>query len=83
MYGRGTGGSSSGSPCRTGLVSFWSLDFIVCTMKTLICPFFGTESDPKRHGLSYLKPGVDIGEQISVSRGSYYDLINGLDSGQI
>jgi hypothetical protein len=39
MYNGGTGGSSSGSPCRTGLFSFWSLGFIACAMKTLLCPF--------------------------------------------
>jgi hypothetical protein len=39
MYGGGTGGSSSGSPCRIGLVSFWSLGFISWAMKTLFCPF--------------------------------------------
>jgi hypothetical protein len=42
--------------------------------------FVGTESNPRGHGL---KPGVDIGELIRVSGGSYYNLINGLDGGQI
>jgi hypothetical protein len=42
--------------------------------------FVGTESDPRGHGLSYLKPGVNIGELIGCS---YYDLINGPASGQI
>jgi hypothetical protein len=34
--------------------------------------FVGTELDPSRHGLSYLKPGVNIEELIRVSGGSYY-----------
>jgi hypothetical protein len=45
--------------------------------------FVGTESDPRGHGLSNLKPRVGIGELIRVSRGFYYNLINGPDSGQI
>jgi hypothetical protein len=32
--------------------------------------FVGPESDPRGHDLSYLKPGIDIGELVSVSRGS-------------
>jgi hypothetical protein len=44
--------------------------------------FLGAESDPRGHGLSYLKPGVGIGELIMVSKGSFYGLINGPDSGQ-
>jgi hypothetical protein len=43
--------------------------------------FVGAESDPRGYGLSCLKPGVDIGELVRVSGGSYYDLINGPDSG--
>jgi hypothetical protein len=39
MYSRGTGASSSGSLCRTELVSFWSLGFITWATKTLLCPF--------------------------------------------
>jgi hypothetical protein len=74
----GTGCSSSGSPCRTGLVSFWSLGFIAWATLPL---FVGAESDPRGYGLSCLKPGVDIGELVRVSGGSYYDLINGPDSG--
>jgi hypothetical protein len=80
MYGRDSGCSSSGSPCRTG---FWSLAFITWTMKTLLCPFLLVQNQTKGDGLSYLKPGVDRGELIRVSRGSYYDLINSPDSGQI
>jgi hypothetical protein len=45
--------------------------------------FVATESDPRGHGLRHLKPGVNIGDMIRVSEGSYYDLINGPDSGQI
>jgi hypothetical protein len=45
--------------------------------------FVGTESDPRGHGLSHLKPGVNLGELVGVSGGSYYDLINGPDSGKI
>jgi hypothetical protein len=60
MYGRGTGGSSSGSTCRTDWVSFWSLDFVDWAMKTALSLFISTESDPRRHGLSHLKPGVNI-----------------------
>jgi hypothetical protein len=45
--------------------------------------FVGAELDPRGRGLGHLKPGVNIGELIGVSRDSYYDLINGPDSGQI
>jgi hypothetical protein len=45
--------------------------------------FVGTESDPRGHGLSHLKPGVNIGELFGVSGDSYYSLINGPDSRQI
>jgi hypothetical protein len=84
MYGRGTGHSSSGSLFKTSLVSFWSLGFIAWATKILLCLFFvGAEFDPRGHDLSHLKPGVDIGEMIRVSRGSFYDLINGPDTGQI
>jgi hypothetical protein len=39
MYSGYTGSSFSGSPCRTGLVSFWSLSIIVWAMKTLLYSF--------------------------------------------
>jgi hypothetical protein len=45
--------------------------------------FVGVESDPREHGLSHLNPVVHLGEMIRVSGGSYYDLINGPDSGKI
>jgi hypothetical protein len=79
MYGWGTGGSSSGSPCRTGLVSFWSLGFITWATKTALSLFIDTESDPSGHGLGHLKPEVNIGELVWESGGSCYDLINGPD----
>jgi hypothetical protein len=47
MYGRGTGGSYSESPCRTGLVGFWSLGFITWAMKTLLCPFLLEQNQAK------------------------------------
>jgi hypothetical protein len=64
MYSGGTGGSSSGSPCRTGLVGLWSLGFITWSMKTLLsfcC------CRPREHGLSQLKTGVDMVELIGIS----------------
>jgi hypothetical protein len=45
--------------------------------------FVVIESDPRGHGLSHLKPGVDTGELIRVPGASYYDLVNSPDSGQI
>jgi hypothetical protein len=45
--------------------------------------FIGAELDPRGHGLSHLKPGVNVEELVRVSRTSYFDLINGFDSGQI
>jgi hypothetical protein len=44
--------------------------------------FVGTELDPRGHGLSHLKPEVNIGEQIRVVGGFYYELINGPNSGK-
>jgi hypothetical protein len=45
--------------------------------------FVGAELDPRGHGLSHLKPGVNVEELFGVFRTSYFDLINGSDSGQI
>jgi hypothetical protein len=45
--------------------------------------FVGPESDPRGHGLSHMKPGVNIWELIRVPRASYYNLINGPDSRKI
>jgi hypothetical protein len=45
--------------------------------------FVDTELDPRGHGLRYLKPGVNIGELVGVSGSSYYNLLNGPDSGKI
>jgi hypothetical protein len=77
---QGTGDSSSGSPCRTSLVS--RLHYLGHE-NSVLSVFVGAELDPRGHGLSHLKPGVNIGEQISVSCVSYYGLINGPDCGQI
>jgi hypothetical protein len=44
--------------------------------------FVGTESVLRGHGLSHLKPGVDIRELVRMSRASYNDVINDPDSGQ-
>jgi hypothetical protein len=70
MYGGDTSDSSSGSPCKTGLVSFWSLGFIAWATKTALSLFLGAESVPREHGLSHLKPGVNIGEWIGAPGGS-------------
>jgi hypothetical protein len=43
--------------------------------------FVSTELDPSGHGLSHLKPEVDIGDLIWESRVSFYNMINGPDSG--
>jgi hypothetical protein len=48
MYGGGTGGFSSGSPCRTALVIFWSLGFITWVVKTLLCPFMLEQKQTQR-----------------------------------
>jgi hypothetical protein len=45
--------------------------------------FISAKLDSRGHGLSHLKPGVNIWELVGVLRVSYYDLINGPDSGQI
>jgi hypothetical protein len=55
-------------PLQNRLVNFLSLGFITWTMKTLSL-FVGAELDPRGHGLSHLKPGVDTGELIGVSGG--------------
>jgi hypothetical protein len=52
-------------------------------MKTALSLFVGIELEPREHGVSYLKPGVNIGELIGILGGSYYDLINDHDSRQI
>jgi hypothetical protein len=84
MYGRGTAISSSGSPCRTGLVSFWSLGFFCLGhANSSLSLFISAELDSRGHDLSQLEPGVNIRKLVRVPRISYYHLINGSDHGQI
>jgi hypothetical protein len=54
----------------------------LCHENSALSLFAGTELDPRGHGLSHLKPGVNIGELVRVPRASYYDLINGPDIGK-